>query len=470
MLCCFSVAVATMSAVAVSLDSCRVLALANNKQLKIATEKVSKSEYQRKSARSAYLPALDAEASYVYNQKELALIEEDAKLPTMSFNPTTGGYEYNVVNGAGGTPLIVNGTPVPSEVALLPKSALTYDIHNVFAGAVTLTQPVYMGGKIRALNKIADYAGQIARYEQNMVAEDVIYNVDVAYWLVVSLKSKERLAKSYVSLLDTLNYNVNAMLAQGVATQADALSVKVKLNEANVDLVKVENGLSLARMQLAQLCGLPVDSEMTLDDEIRDVDYEREFAHSVVYDINEVYNRRNDVNALKLAVAVNEQKAVVERASMLPQIAVVGAYSVTNPNSFNGFKNEFGGMFSVGAIVKIPLWHWGGNYNKYKVAKSDAVISRLTLDDAKERISLQVRQATFKMQEAMKVYGVAKSNCDSAESNLRTAQLGYKEGVLAVDAVMAAQTAWLKANADMADALIDVRLCKALLVKLGVII
>ena len=468
LLSCLCVAVVAVQGGAVSLDSCRAMALANNKQLKIAEVKVARAEYQRKSARAAYFPALDAEASYVYNQKKLALIEEDAKLPTMSFNPATGGYEYNVVTGSGGTPLVVNGVPVPSQVALLPKSALTYDIHNVFAGAVTLTQPVYMGGKIRALNKITGYAERIAEYERNMATENVIYDVDAAYWLVVSLKAKEQLARSYVSLLDTLNYNVEAMQKQGIATQTDVLSVRVKLNEANVDLVKIENGVSLARMQLAQLCGLPIDTEMTLDDEITDVNEVNIPIYSANYDINEVYDRRNDVNALRLAVKVNEQRAVAERASMLPQIALVGAYSVTNPNSFNGFKNEFGGMFSVGAMVKIPLWHWGGNYNKYKVAKSDAVISRITLDDAKERIALQVRQASYKMQEAMKVYSTTKTNCESAEVNLRTAQLGFKEGVLAADAVMKAQTAWLKANADAVDALVDVRLCEAMLNKLGI--
>ena len=264
-------AMAAVSVDAVSLDSCRMMALANNKQLKIADVKVARARYQHKSARAAYLPAIDAEASYVYNQKELALIGEDAKLPTMSFNPTTGGYDYNVVKKPDGEPLVANGVPVPSEVALLPKSALTYDIHNVFAGAVSITQPLYMGGKIHALNKIAGYAEQMAEYERKRIAGDVVYDVDVAYWLMVSLKAKERLAQSYVSLLDTLNYNVKAMLTQGVATQADVLSVRVKLNEARVDLVKTQNGVSLARMQLSQLCGLPVDTEMTLDDEIVDV-------------------------------------------------------------------------------------------------------------------------------------------------------------------------------------------------------
>lgn len=447
----------------VSLDSCRRMAIANNKQLKIANTKITRADYQRKQARAAYFPSIDAEGTYTYNQKKLALIEEDAKLPTMTFDPVSGKYNYNIVTDAQGAPVIANGQPVPSQVALLPKSALTYDIHNVFAGAITLTQPIYMGGKIRALNKISHYAEEIARHERDLTIENIIYEVDAAYWQVISLQAKEKLAQSYVLLLDTLHANVKAMLAQGVATRSDELSVAVKQNAANVDLIKVKNGVSLARMQLAQLCGLPITEPFTLEDENKDI----ALSESPVseYNMTDVFARRNDVKALQLAVNVYEQNSQVARSSMLPQLAVVGAYSITNPNSFNGFKNEFGGMFSVGAMIKIPIWHWGGNYNKYRAAKTDVVISKLTLDDAKEKITLQVNQASFKMQEAIKIHDAMQANLDNAEENLRTARIGFSEGVLTSDDVMAAQTAWLKAHSEAIDASIDVRLCKVYLNK-----
>ena len=115
---------------------------------------------------------------------------------------------------------------------------------------------MFFGGKIKAMNDITKYAEDLAKTLRNKAAEDVVYQVDAAYWQVVSLRAKQDLAESYVQLLDTLNSNVNAMVRQGIATKADALSVAVKLNEANVDLTKVKNGLSLSRMLLAQLCGL----------------------------------------------------------------------------------------------------------------------------------------------------------------------------------------------------------------------
>ncbi|MGM9803560.1 MAG: TolC family protein [Muribaculaceae bacterium] len=452
----------------VSLDSCRSMALHNNKSVLIAREKISAASYQRDEAKAAYLPSLDFMGSYMYNQKNISLIEEDALLPTKSFNPATGEYNFNVVTDATGAPVIVNGQPVPSQVALLPKSALTYDIHNVFAGALTITQPVYFGGKIRAMNQISQYAEDLAKVMCNKAMEDVVYEVDAAYWQVVSLHAKQNLAQSYVQLLDTLNRNVNLMVKQGVATKADALSVAVKLNEANVDLTKVQNGLSLSRMLLAQLCGLPTNTVMTLEDEGK-ASLATEIIPANSYNMQEVFNRRNDINALTLGAKIYEQKAKVAMSSMLPQLAVMGMYSVTNPNSFNGFKNKFGGAFSVGATLKIPLWHWGGNYNKYRAARTEAVIKNMEIADARDKIELQVSQASYKAQEALKTREATTKNLEKANENLRMAQLGFKEGVLPVDNVMAAHTAWLKANSEAIDAQIDVQLCNVYLAKvLGV--
>ena len=449
----------------VPLDSCRSMALRHNKEILIANQKIAAAQYQKDQAKAAYLPSIDFVGGYMYNQKNISLIEEDALLPTKTFNPATGSYDFNLLmDPSTGKPVMVNGQVVPTQVALLPKEAMTYDIHNVFAGALTLTQPVYMGGKIKAMNDITRYAEALATTMRNKAVEDVVYQVDAAYWQVVSLKAKERLARSYVNLLDTLNHNVEAMVHEGIATKADALSVAVKLNEANVDMTKVTNGLALSRMLLSQLCGLPVNTTFTLADE----DSERLGEQPLVatsYNMDDVYARRHDITALQLGVKIYEKKAKVAMSDMLPQVALMGMYSVSNPNSFNGFKNKFGGAFSVGATLKIPLWHWGGNYNKYRAAKTEAVIQNLELENARDKIALQVNQASFKAQEAIKTYESTRSNLAKAEENLRMAQIGFKEGVMPVDNVMAAQTAWLKANSEVIDAQIDVQLCNVYLSK-----
>lgn len=449
-----------------SLDSCRAMALSNNKELMVKAERVRQAGYQRKQAFAAYLPALDFAGGYTYNQKKLSLFDSDQLLPTKSFNLATQSYEFNVVtNPITHQPVTTpDGTPIPSEVALIPKEAMEFDIHNVFFGAVTLTQPIYMGGKIVAMNRLAKIQEEANRMLQENESQNVIYAVDAAYWTLVSLNAKHRLAKSYVNLLDTLDRNVKLMLDQGVATRSDLLSVDVKLNEANVDLLKVENGLSLSRMALTQICGLPVHSDINVADEgVAQAIPSAEIATR--YNMEEVYSRRPDLRALEMASEATVQQKRVALSEMLPNIALIGSYSFTNPNMFDGFKNRFGGAFSVGVMVKIPLWHWGGNYNGYRAARSAETISKIQVADAREKIDLQVSQAAYKAQEAVKTYLATESNLAKAQENLRTATLGFREGVITTDDVMAAQTAWLKAHSENIDAMIDVKLCDVYLSK-----
>ncbi|MBO5272469.1 MAG: TolC family protein [Muribaculaceae bacterium] len=452
---------------AVSLDSCRAMALRNNKQMLINATRIEGAEYQREVARAAYFPSIDFVGGYTYNQKELSIFDSDQMLPVKTFNPATGSYEFTIAkNPITGEPITSpDGRPVPQEVALIPKEAMTYNTHNLFFGALTLTQPVYMGGKIKALNRITEYSTQMAEMQHQRDAEDIIYNVDVAYWQVVSLDAKERLAESYVSLLDTLSRNVKAMWREGVATRSDTLMVRVKLNQAQVDLSKVKDMLSLSRMALAQLCGLPIDSPLRLVDENRQDILSATPLLPQGYDLQQVYDRRNDMRQLELGAKMAQQQSKIEFASMLPNVALIGAYTFSNPNMFNGFKRNFDGNFSVGVMVTVPLWHSGGNYYKYKAAQTNETIMQLNIADAKDKIALQVRQASFKAQEAVKTYKMTLENLASAKENLRQAQIGFREGVMTIDNVMEAQTAWLKANSECLDAQIEVQLCNTYLLK-----
>lgn len=448
----------------VTLDSCRRMAISNNREIKEKRLDIEKAGYQRKEAQAAYLPQFDLQGGYIYNQKNLSLISEDALLPVKTFSLTIGSYEFDVVtNPMTGQPLVSDGSAVPSQVALLPKSSLTYDVHNVFAGAVTMVQPIYMGGKIRAMNAITQYASDLALQMHDTKIEDVIYSVDQAYWQVVSLQAKKKLVESYLKLVNNLDSDVEKMVDQGVATKANKLTVDVKVNEANVNLTKAENGLALSRMLLNQICGQPISSQYTLADENRS-DFGG-ILHPSTFNLDSVYANRHDIRSLELAGKIYEEKAKVARSEMLPKVAAFAAYTATNPNSYNGFRNRFGLAFSVGAVVKMPLWHWGGLSNKYKAAQVDARMKRLELDDAKQKIALQVNQASFRYQEAWKTYNKTTANLAAANENLRCARLGFKEGVSNLDEVLAAQTAWFQANSDNIDAQIDIQLCDVYLSK-----
>lgn len=455
-----------------SLDSCRALAIANNKELLISGEKINAAHYQNKAAFTNYLPNFSATGAYMRNQKEFSLLNSDQKAALSGLGNSISGPLQQAAQVIG--QLHPELAPVLSQLggAIVPAlneagssiiDAFRTDTRNVYAGVITLTQPLYMGGKIRAYNKITKYAEELARQQHNSGMQEVILSTDQAYWQVISLVNKKKLAESYLKLLQKLDSDVEKMIAEGVATKADGLSVRVKVNEAEMTLTKVEDGLSLSRMLLCQLCGIDLSTPVVLADE--DIDDIPLMPVTTDFEVETAYANRPEIRSLELATKIYQQKINVTRSEHLPSLALMGNYMVTNPSVFNSFENKFKGMWNVGIMLQLPIWHWGEGLYKVKAAKAEARIAQYQLEDAKEKIELQVNQSAFKVNEAAKKLTMAKKNLEKADENLRYATLGFEEGVIAPSNVLEAHTAWLSAQSEKIDAQIDVKLTEIYLQK-----
>ena len=390
-----------------TLEECRNLAIQNNKELQISGEKIKMADNEKKAAFTKYFPQLSANGAYMWNQKDINLLDMGALSSSLSSS----------LGGLAQLPMIQHLMSGVNDMQHL-------DVQNIWVGNVSLVQPVFMGGKIVNYNQITKFAKQLAESMNNLQLQDLIYKTDETYWQVISLVNKKKLADAYVDLLRKMDSDVTAMIYEGVATEADGLSVKVKLNEAEMAQTKVENGLALTRMLLAQICGLSLEEDLSLADEKLD-NFPVETTQASA-DLNEAFMNRNELRSLDLATKIYKRKERIALAEMLPNVALAANYFVTNPNVFNGFKNDFAGMFNVGVMVKVPLsgW-WEGTYRRNS-AKAETRIKTLEWQDAREKIELQVNQSVYKVNEAGKKLIASSRNMENAEENLRRANFGFE--------------------------------------------
>ena len=429
-----------------TLEECRNLAIQNNKELQISGEKIKMADNEKKAAFTKYFPQLSANGAYMWNQKDINLLDMGALSSSLSSS----------LGGLAQLPMIQHLMSGVNDMQHL-------DVQNIWVGNVSLVQPVFMGGKIVNYNQITKFAKQLAESMNNLQLQDLIYKTDETYWQVISLVNKKKLADAYVDLRRKMDSDVTAMIYEGVATEADGLSVKVKLNEAEMAQTKVENGLALTRMLLAQICGLSLEEDLSLADEKLD-NFPVETTQASA-DLNEAFMNRNELRSLDLATKIYKRKERIALAEMLPNVALAANYFVTNPNVFNGFKNDFAGMFNVGVMVKVPLsgW-WEGTYRRNS-AKAETRIKTLEWQDAREKIELQVNQSVYKVNEAGKKLIASSRNMENAEENLRRANFGFEEGVIPALNLMEAQTAWVSARSSLIDAQIEVKLTEVYLSK-----
>ena len=413
-----------------TLEECRQLAIQNNKELKISKEKVNIAANEQKEAFTKYFPQVSATGGYMWNQKDMNLFDMDAVRSS--------------VNGALGS---LSQLPVVGSVLDKVGEAQHLDIQNVWVAGVSLVQPVFMGGKIVNYNQITQYAKQLAESMNNLQLQEVLYKTDETYWQVISLVNKKRLADSYVDLLKKTVSDITLLIEEGFATQADGLSVSVKLNEAEMAQTKVNNGLALTRMLLAQICGLPIEDEMQLaDEQIKSLPDQ---TPSLAADVNEALLNRYELRSLNLATEIYKRKENIVLSEMLPHVAFTANYLATNPNVQNGFKNDFKGMFNLGVLVKVPLTGWWDGTFKRNAARAETRIRNFEYEHAREQVELQVNQSVYKVNEANKKLIMCNRDMEKAEENLRTATLGFDEGAILAINLMQAQTAWVQAHSNL---------------------
>ncbi len=470
-----------------SLDSCRAMALRNNKQMSISRVKQDVAANLRKSARTKYLPHVSAMGGYVWTSREISLLSDDQKtsLSQLGTNiATSAGAKASeamgqVPEGVWKTLGIFGITPEGLQQQLgstlnnlggLGNSfgqgivdAFHTDTRNMFGGAIMVTQPVFMGGAIVAMNKMATIGEQLAANSTESKRQLTLYQIDQAYWQVVSLRHKQKLAQAYLDLVKKLDGDVQKMIREGVATRSEGLSVSVKVNEAEMTLTKVNDGLVLSKMLLCQLCGLPLNEQVTLADE--EADNLNIVEQQPQFDMQQVAVSRPELMQLQNMVDMSRQLTNILKAGNLPQVALTGGYMATNPNLFNGFQRKLGGVWNVGVMVRVPLWNWGDVAYKVRASKGATAIANLELAEAREKVELQVNQSQFRVSEAFKKLEMAQSSTAKADENLRTANLGFREGVISSTTVMEAQTAWLQAQSQKIDAEIDVKLSQVNLLK-----
>ena len=451
-----------------TLDSCRAMALRNNKQMRISQVKQDVAANARKAARTKYLPHVSAVGTYEHTSREISLLNDAQKsmfpnlgtamvtgmqpqmqglsqvltqlggtfvqmgLPAAQVQQTMGGLQAQMQEG------ITNLAGQLNAIGADIVEAFHTDTRNMWAGSILLTQPVFMGGAIIAMNKMADISESLAQNSTEAKRQATLYKIDQAYWQVVSLTHKKKLADGYLDLVKKLDSDVSKMIEEGVATRSEGLSVSVKVNEA--EMAVTNEDITLADENAEEIS---VSSGITgLSGNTTDI----------------ALNCRPELKMLQNTIDLSKQATNVLKAGNLPQVMLTGGYLITNPSLYNGFEKKFRGLWNVGVMVRVPIWNWGDVAYKVRAAKGATSIASLELEEAREMIELQVNQNTFRMAEANKKLTMANANIARADENLRTANLGFKEGVITPTTVMEAQTAWLQAQSQKIDAEIDVKL------------
>ncbi len=446
-------AVLSASAETLTLEDCRQKALDYNKSLVSSRLLIQKQEYELKAMKTNFLPNFKVYAADFYNTGKIT--------PNSDFAGVFAGGIANaksVLASLAANPLytpLVAGLQSIAQGFAIPEDMLELKIGNVFAAGVSVVEPLYAGGKITAGYKMNKVGVSMARSKVRLTEQEVILNTDQAYVLCIKAKEMGDVARSYKTLLEELQKNVESAVRHGMRTKNDVLKVQVKLNEAELNIVKADNAYRLAQMNLAQIVGLPLTQriDVTTDGIYIPIDNATvNGQRSMVNDLSLDISQRPEYDLLNDKTEMARLQVKLTRSEFLPNLAVFGSYGYVNGVKFLGERLLKNGSATVGVILKIPLFHFGEWQHKVRSAKASYQISQMEQEDLNEKMQLELLQAANLVQESALEVSITNKSVEQAEENMRMSRKQYDVGVEPLSDYLEAQTLWQQACASAVDA------------------
>jgi outer membrane protein TolC len=417
----------TTDSLRLSVQDCIDMALENNIELKNSQLEIDKARATKKEAQTLYLPTVTAQA-----------LAFDALNPMFTFG-------IDDINNAQVRQILYTlYAEYGAQLGLKKEYSFVQD--GVMLNAMAM-EPIYAGGRIRNGNKLAKLGIEAAEYQSMMKEDEVRLQTETLYWQIIALEEKNATLDHLDQLLDTLDKDLTGAIEAGLAMPTDQYKLRVKQNESQLNRKKLNDGITLLKMLMAQHIGADWQT-MTLTDTLG---FETE--PSAYFQLAETaVANRNESHLLDLSLKAEDLKKRMTLGEALPSLMVGGSASYhtifenTKPNAM------------VFAVLQVPITDWHKTSIKLKKHDFDTEIAENTRRDLTEKMELQTNQAWFNLEQSWLRITMAQTSLKDAEVNLKITQDYYEAGLVTLSDVLEAQTLLKQSRDELTDSRVEYRI------------
>lgn len=392
-----------------SLKDCRDLALNSDENIKIAENNVIGAGLDRDVARTAYLPKFDGNGTAIYRTP-------DTEIGDM----------------------------------------MTLQIKGAYMAGINLTQPIYVGGKIVAANKMAKVGQKISKEQLRATRMDVIADAEKSYWTYVAVLAKVDMMKSYLTMMDSIYEMTEFSVKTGMASRQSLLRVETRRSEIVYRLQQTKAGADMCRMALCRIIGVAdtvaitptevIETNITMPQNGFDID------------------SRPEVQILSDNIDIKRHEIAMTRADFLPTVGVQLGWSAYGNIKMKGWSqdetgnyvpfssttnsNGFMGLLSV----QIPIFHWGEGIKKIRRAKIEMENARLSFDRNRRLMQLEANQNYNNLITGTSLLQSAETAMSEADENLKIMKEQYGVGLATLTDLLEAQSQWQSSYSNLIEA------------------
>ena len=418
-----------------TLKECRNQAIEYNKSLANADYQRKEAMANQKAARTAYLPSVQVTGSTSIIPDVNIKGTEGAFLPTAESETAARNGEFS-----GTSNIWMPGINLELE-------DLTYS--TVQLG---IEQPIYAGGKIRNSNKIANQAVEISNEAYKLKVAEVIEATDKAYWNLVAISEKVRVAERYVEMLTELEEQLGDYYELGLVPKSEKLKVTVQKNEATLNLVRAKNGYKIARMYLNRTIGQELNHPIVVEENLK----EQVSMLTLENSVEKAANNRAELKMLSGQIQISELQEKIVAADFKPQLGAGVNYSYMDVNDL--YSSD--GQWIVAAQLKIPLFHWREGKHRKNAAQYSTAQTKSQFSDTQDLVELEVQQAMIHLEEGHESIQLALKSREEAEESLEETKASFELGLNNTTDLLNAQAAWQKAQGGLIESLAQFEVLK----------
>jgi outer membrane protein TolC len=405
-----------------NLDSCKKLALSNNKKIKEAQMSIQASEELKKSAFTNYFPKVSASAIAMKSDKKI--------LKTSMPGGNLPVYDGNPANLA-----------TTTQFAYMPSSTVEL-LDYVNTAAISLEQPLFVGGRIYYGNQLAELGIEFSKLNRDLVNDNVNFKTEELYWTLVSLDEKMLTLKRFELLLNNLQKDVEVSFKAGLVQKSDLLKVKLELNKLKSNELKLNNGIVLMKMAICQHIGVQYNDSIKFSTKLKAIDT----PYNLMRKSTEAVEGRIEYRMLQKAVDAESLKKKLIIGEALPQVgfSISSRYldMMDNSKQLNIFA----------ASISIPISDWWGASHKIKEQELKINIAKNRLSENAELLNLQVNKAFKDLTVAHQQISVAEVSVNQSKEHLKVMQDNFDSGIIGTSDLLEAQALEQEASNALVDA------------------
>ncbi len=419
-----------------SLEECKDMAAQNDPYMRNAELDVLAAEAQKKEVFAEYFPTVSASAMAFHALNPLLDIGVIDVLGTSDAAWTISNYVDEIAPQ--------NGLPTRYQA-----------LQHGWGASVSLTQPIYAGGRIVNGNRLAALGVEAAELQQSLQRRTTDGDIEEKYWLVVSLQEKQKTLNTAQELLDSLSKDLNSARQAGLATDSDLMMLNLKQSELKSQGVQLRGGLRLAKMDLFNLIGFgysatamaateeePYIDEVSLSDTFGEVGAPEEY----YIPEEQMAASMEETQLLNLQIRSKELEKKLVVGETLPQLGFGATYGY---GKYIGDGRANGTLY---AVLQVPISDWGKTSQKMRRYDYEIEKARNEKEYLDAQLVLRARQLWVNLTTAWEQQQVAAESVSYSKDVYERQEVQYGAGLVTLSELLETQTSLRQAEDELADA------------------